>query len=861
MSSKIELKASGSAKGKKPIGKLNSRGGSLNGRGTRKADSSVTARKPQSDGTNGKKKHGKVYNTRAEAPIAKELSNVARATQAAKLFCPLMDKCDRTYHGKICQLKHDNVWCPYEQYCQVCKNTKCTFIHEADKEQKNEVPPPQVEVVEKVEFYPDSDDDEGPYHTLEEKADIPEEDKQLLESSVKVRNIVELQYMMEVNPDKAAKKCMERAALVADYTGYKEGRLQWARDYLAIVQEVYTHPFYVVTNKLRLRRWWNQYKYLFITILTVMKVASVAATLGLNFYVECFKFVYEIIKFYIWLQFFHETIWIILFVLVMRYVWFYINENFTYFTECRVNYIDGFCVRQHCPELMDIEPGCGEYTPASNPICVNKQYQVGFAFGKGQAWVPQPCSCNLHVAVVARQLLEPIGEEKQRMEAWETACNLFSKEVEHWPKFHEAVNDIMEERFFAHFTGPRRYVLMNAWANSASTYWNTEANSGIFSKVEVINGKKKNKRHPRCISSKSDDFLVRTGPEYYAWQKLLCKTLWATSGQAVQQKFIYTGGMDGETIGEIVSFFERGGWWAIEGDYSRFDGHTEIEALKAEIDFYARCKGMSEKSAYLFRQRFHSRGRARDGMKFKVRGKRDSGAINTSLGNTINGFQMACYIMQDFNKEIEWVVLQLGDDNIFFVRAKDPDRRCDYALLEQIRATMVVRARELGHDLVCVTRNQFEYDFLEYCSSRFWNIGHKRVLSYKPGRVLCKTFIAAKPQRDMDAYIRGIAVGMRHSSFIPVLGPIIKQLSRGCKPTKRLFKDHMYSIVIKQELEVDQQTINEQFERVYGFHPACLENGIKETDFTRLGVCYDSDLIERLLRTDGAWADPDIDDL
>lgn len=303
-------------------------------------------------------------------------------------------------------------------------------------------------------------------------------------------------------------------------------------------------------------------------------------------------------------------------------------------------------------------------------------------------------------------------------------------------------------------------------------------------------------------------------------------------------------------IGNIFAHYVSLGWHCFEGDYSRYDGHTEIEALQAELDYYE--PALSPETHETLRMKLNTTGRSSSGVRFYHKGKMCSGLISTSFGNTIRGFMIVAGYCRKFGIPLSHiVVVQLGDDNIIFV--KDPDefnlkRFIDYASM-------------LGHKLEMVYRP--DPDLAEYCSMRFWNIGSGRyVLGPKPARVLAKTFVChdrSLTVEDMPSYCKEIAVGMRAYSWIPILGTMLHRVAsidakatmRVQQAVSRANKDASYKVLMPQEeIDIDISAVYAQFEKVYGFDPKPLEGAIEDMDM-QWGVGYHCEGFDIMNEVDG----------
>jgi hypothetical protein len=162
-------------------------------------------------------------------------------------------------------------------------------------------------------------------------------------------------------------------------------------------------------------------------------------------------------------------------------------------------------------------------------------------------------------------------------------------------------------------------------------------------------------------------YLGETGPEYYAFQKSWCHN-WAGDNW-MDKRLVYTGGMDAVKIGAIITMWENMDYEFTEGDASRFDGHTELEAMEAEIESYER-EGLPARSLrWLKTQLLEKMGKTATGVKYTYTGKFDSGLINTSGGNTRRMFMMLAGFFDSIGLT-DYRIMALGDDNIIATKGK-----------------------------------------------------------------------------------------------------------------------------------------------------------------------------------------------
>jgi len=200
----------------------------------------------------------------------------------------------------------------------------------------------------------------------------------------------------------------------------------------------------------------------------------------------------------------------------------------------------------------------------------------------------------------------------------------------------------------------------------------------------------------------------------------------------------------------------------------------------------------------------------------------------------------------------EYVVMQLGDDNVIFVRS----------LAEFNLPRFVEFCKHLGHKLEAVHRP--DPDYAEFCSQRFWNIGSQYVLGPKPGRVLSKSFIChdtALRSEDMPGYITGIARGFKHYNWIPVLGTFCANLITKNAPLTRRAESSLaraanpYKVFLRSELTIDKGSVHAQFSKIYGFDPNVIEATIQDMKIVT-GKAWYNESLRHMAQVDGGY-DPD----
>jgi hypothetical protein len=533
--------------------------------------------------------------------------------------------------------------------------------------------------------------------------------------------------------------------------------------------------------------------------------------------------------------------------LAKLYQWY--RERYSKILQEDVPYIEDYCTGTTTQEV-DIDSRAVLTIPRlDNFKCQPLQYANGFTTAPRDIWNPRNCTHNLLNAAQHRQLLPAIGSPEERSLTWRQGRDALIKHLHPGVPMPNWTPEEQVDAFLLKFPENIRATKKKAYVLTNTTYHTTDAVTKAFVKVEWLAGKRLEKRNPRLVSAKDDTYLMECAPEYYTYQKAFCYTYWPNTIKSLESKFIYTGGMKPDQIGEIFSYYVNDKRWeVIEGDYSRYDGHTEREALDAEFEYYGESKCLSQETINVLREQLDTRAVSALNVKFSCAGKVASGVINTSFGNTIRGFMIVASYAEEYKLE-DFAVMQLGDDNVIFVPSVE--------IWDLPR--FVLHCERMGHKLEACHRPDPE--LAEYCSMRFWNTGSTFVLGPKPGRVLAKTFVChdqSLTTDDMPQYCAGIARGFQYYRFIPVLGVVtdcilrkpIKQSKKTQAALSRALRSNPYKIMLTHNVEVDPDSIYRQFVKIYGFDPKDLETLINGTDI-KYGSAWHNPLFDIMSEVDG----------
>ncbi len=504
-----------------------------------------------------------------------------------------------------------------------------------------------------------------------------------------------------------------------------------------------------------------------------------------------------------------------------------------------------FCTNHPLTNEQKVDEGAEvKMCPESHVRCKSKPLNVGFSFGIDYIWIPRNCTHNEMNALVTRQLQPRIPVTEEGKEALYVARGVVAEFLGHNDVVEHKREDWLEE-FLRKYPQTRREQIRRSLENTMII----DPRVSGFPKIEVMTGKPVHQRKVRFISGFSDGYLAETGPEYYLWQKAMIKRLWDASFGAITQKFVYTGGMLADQIGAWFQLRKDQGWTILLLDMSKFDSRNKEEILELLYSYY-RTQFTDELYDYL-EQTFHKFGKTKSGIQFNVNGTVASGRIDTSFGNTIIVFMCAVAIMHmlDWRYLEQLEVSALGDDNNLAL----PEFRHTIEDVKRVSA-------HIGHEADGMIVDPSNYHLLEYCSQRVWQITpFTSCLGPKVGRVLAKTFVCHKhvPDHRLLEHIAGVMIGFKHYLWVPVFRAVYTRFFEvypKVAPKRYYGDDNPYRIVLKEDVEVDDESVLDQFEQIYGFRAEDLENEIMTLDF-KMGDCYSSPMIDIINKIDGVSYD------
>lgn len=192
-----------------------------------------------------------------------------------------------------------------------------------------------------------------------------------------------------------------------------------------------------------------------------------------------------------------------------------------------------------------------------------------------------------------------------------------------------------------------------------------------FVKAEKINLTKKSDPAPRVIQPRTPRYNSEVGCYVKQLEKRLYRGMAEVFGETTVLKG-YNAADSGKLLREKWERYRDP--VAVGLDASRFDQHVSAEALEWEHSVYEACFYPSDRKKLrrLLQWQVNNRGTARasDGhIKYKVRGCRMSGDMNTALGNCLLMCAMVWTYLQE--KGVMGSLANNGDDCVVIMERKD----------------------------------------------------------------------------------------------------------------------------------------------------------------------------------------------
>jgi hypothetical protein len=211
-------------------------------------------------------------------------------------------------------------------------------------------------------------------------------------------------------------------------------------------------------------------------------------------------------------------------------------------------------------------------------------------------------------------------------------------------------------------------------------------------------------------------------------------------------------------------------------DMSRFDKHVSLEQLRCEHQVYIQCID-DRHFRQLLSWQLNNKCKSKNGMRYKTRGKRMSGDMNTALGNCIIALEMVDAWLRPLVRRFD--VLDDGDDLIVIVEQFD---------VNVLNSTVKNTFLSFGHE-VKVEQVTKEFHEIEFCQSRVIEYSSGKFKFVRnPGKVISNAMTGVKHFTDARSWSKLLcSIGMCELILnlgVPVLQEFSLAILRNCGVTK-----------------------------------------------------------------------------
>lgn len=213
-------------------------------------------------------------------------------------------------------------------------------------------------------------------------------------------------------------------------------------------------------------------------------------------------------------------------------------------------------------------------------------------------------------------------------------------------------------------------------------------------------------------------------------------------------------------------------------DASKFDAHVSVEFLEIVRCFYVQLlqlAGQAKYVSYLWGKTLTSYGYTRHGIKYKTRGTRMSGDMDTGLGNSLIMFAALTHYMYVTGIS-KYVMAINGDDSVIFIE-KD----------------QLAKARDISCFVEMGLKMKFEvaldFQHMEFCQCRMVETDYGWTLARSPHRIITRLGWSVNKfgKSRLKDYILSLGMGECAVSYgVPIgyaIGLALKLAGRGGKYT------------------------------------------------------------------------------
>lgn len=303
-----------------------------------------------------------------------------------------------------------------------------------------------------------------------------------------------------------------------------------------------------------------------------------------------------------------------------------------------------------------------------------------------------------------------------------------------------------------------------------------------FVKAEKINETAKPNPVPRVIQPRSKRYGVELGRYIKPNEKRICKAVNETFNDDLSCPTIFKG-MNATESGRAMhrkwSKFRRP--VAVGLDAKRFDQHVSVDALEWEHRQYVNCfnnRRQKNKLRGLLKFQLHTTGygRCKDGkLKYKKIGGRNSGDMNTGLGNCLIMSGMVYSYCDSIS--INYELANNGDDCVVIMESNDL-----HTFNENLKGWFL----EMGFSMT-VEAPVYELEEIEFCQTKpiFDGVGYIMVRNILSIAKDCVSLVYNDTINSLYSYYRVLGdAGLHLTGGIPVWQNFYRALCKSIPPGK-----------------------------------------------------------------------------
>lgn len=368
------------------------------------------------------------------------------------------------------------------------------------------------------------------------------------------------------------------------------------------------------------------------------------------------------------------------------------------------------------------------------------------------------------------------------------------------------------ERTVDHYHGAKRIRYAEA-AERYRAYGLTRDNAAVkmfikCEKIKFVPGEGKRNPDPRAIQYRDPVYAIKLA----TYLKPIEEKVYQLRGNRLNglppDRVIGKGLNQGQRAALLRKKWERfDDPVALSLDASRFDQHVSYDHLLAEHGLYAQMHNDPNFLRMLTWQLNNAVTTSR-GIRYRTRGKRMSGDMNTALGNCVLMVSMLGLFFKD--RAIKWDCIDDGDDILLIIE------RCDLHLflIDGGVSPLEVHFAELGMTLKIESHTD-QFEKIEWCQSQPICVNGEWKFIRNPAKVLSGALVGNKwlqmktlESRKALANTIGLCEAILNDG-VPVLSNFARAIIRNADTKKQAKIDNAEQLVYRLRREIGKSWLRE----------------------------------------------------